>query len=77
MESLVDELVTAEADEVSRRLAALGLPNVGFVFWGPDSRPLASWRDAPESDRRRALEAFLRAAPAGLTRQGRLSIRVG
>ena len=38
----IDDLVTMEASEVSRRLTSLGLPGVTFLFWDPHERRYTS-----------------------------------
>ncbi len=59
MNWLIDDLVTASADEVSQWLAELGLPGLTFVFWDPDLHRVVSWQEATEAARRHVLEALL------------------
>ena len=63
----IDDLVAMEADELSRWLVGRGLPDVTLVFWDPHTRRFASWQEAGEADRRRALEAV--AGRRGLERR--------
>jgi hypothetical protein len=54
----VDELVTMEAEEVSRWLTDRGLPGVTFVFFDPHRWAFASWQEAGEITRRQVLESI-------------------
>jgi hypothetical protein len=62
MEWPIDDLVMMEADEVSRWLAARGLPGVTFVFLDSGRGAFRSWGAAGESNRRWVLEAIGQAA---------------
>jgi hypothetical protein len=61
----IDDLVTMEADQVSRWLAGRGLPGVTLLFWDPHGQGFASWREVGEADRRHVLDAIGAAVAAG------------
>ena len=75
----MDELVTMEADDVSRWLADRGVPGVTFLFVDPAARRLTTWSNAGEAARRRVLESLRPAAvpePVSLSRTHRPARRV-